>query len=310
MQKFDNYNQIKALCSDCFDKMDKLIFEKLSQKNNGNELYKSDLCNYLLKSSKQIRSCLIFLFAKALNLNIDSEIIKLAAAVEIIHNATLIHDDIIDEATKRRGTTTLHLKYENKLAVISGDFLLTVALDMLVDLPPQIMKNFSSALQQLVQGEINQYFSKNKTPTISEYIKKSQSKTAALFVTALKSLADLKAQNNTKTMENFANHFGIAFQIKDDIKNFICNETQKPTFNDLEAGIYTAPVIYAFGENSNITELSTNEILNKIQNSNAMNQTQNLLNTYLNQALKDIDFVSENNYKQAIICLCKMLESK
>ena len=157
---------------------------------------------------------------------------------------------------------------------------------------------------------VNYYFSKNKTPTISEYIKKSQSKTAALFVTALKSLADLKAQNNTKTMENFANHFGIAFQIKDDIKNFICNETQKPTFNDLEAGIYTAPVIYTFGENSDITELSTNEILNKIQNSNAMNQTQNLLNTYLNQALKDIDFVSENNYKQAIICLCKMLESK
>ena len=308
MSKTEKYTEIKKLLTEHFDTMSKVICKKLSETTCSSKQFEQDISNYLLGNSKQIRSCLIFLFSKNLDIKIDDEIIKLAAAVEIIHNATLIHDDIIDEANERRGQKTLNLKYGNKLAVISGDFLLTLALNILIELPPQIMKNFSTCLQNLVKGEINQYFAQNKTPSINEYIEKSKCKTASLFLAATKSLADLRCPQYTTILDSFAMNFGIAFQIRDDLKNFKSTDN-KPVLNDLYSGIYTAPVIYAFGEEKNLSKISTNEILEKTNTKEVLNKTNILLNQYINNAIKQLNYLPQNHYSVAMKTLCKMLES-
>lgn len=303
-----DFDYIKNLCVEEYKELNSFISNCFKNEKISNTEYKLDLSKYLTGNSKQIRSCLIFLFAKALNVNIDEKIIKLASAVEIIHNSTLIHDDIIDNADLRRGNTPLHIKYGNKLAVLSGDFLLSIALSLLVELPQDIMKNFATCLQNLVNGEISQYFEKQKTPSINEYLKKTENKTASLFIASLKSLCNLTNTEYSQNIEIFAKHFGISFQIRDDLKNFIIDFEQKPYLNDIQHGIYTAPVIFAFGENLNLSEYSTDEIAQKSKSKEVKAKTQNLINTQLEQAIKTIDFLPNSEYKKAILALCNLLK--
>lgn len=309
MTNHNKYKKIKNLCDDFYLEMDKLVTQVFCNIEINQSEYFCDLKNYLFGNSKQIRSCLIFLFSKNLGLkSSEKDIIKLAAATEIIHNATLIHDDIIDNSPIRRGAISIHQKYNNKLGVISGDFLLSVALNLLLELPPQVMKNFGTCLNSLCLGEINQYFSIKSTQTIYKYLKKSEQKTSSLFIAALKSLMEIKNHNSTNQISHFAQHFGLAFQIRDDLKNIINhNQNTKPIFNDIEQGVYTAPVIYAFGENKNLTELSAKEIIDKASDQQAISQTKTLLNNEILTAIENINFLPENDYKTAIINLCNLL---
>ena len=308
MDNKERYNQIKNLCSEFYSEMDKLVTQVFYNVNLTHSEYLNDLKNYLFGSSKQIRSCLIFLFAQNFGYkSTDTDIIKLAAAVEIIHNATLIHDDIIDNSALRRGNIAMHEKYSNKLGVISGDFLLSIALDLLLELPPIVMKNFASCLTSLCLGEISQYFSIKKTPTIDEYFKKSEQKTSSLFVAGLKSLIELKYIKFDQEIKTFAIHFGRAFQIKDDLKNIISTDKNKPILNDIEQGTYTLPVILAFGENVDLSQEPSCKIIKKVSNSDIISNTIIFLNKEVLNTITSIEQFPINKYKNAILELCKML---
>lgn len=305
----EKYNQIKNLCSDFYSEMDKLIAQVFFDFESINNEYLSDLRNYLFGESKQIRSCLIFLLAKNLGYSsADKDIVKLATVVEIIHNATLIHDDIIDDSPIRRGQDALHEKYSNKLGVISGDFLLSLAMKLLLDLPPVVMQNFSRCLMQLCSGEIEQYFSLQKTPSFVIYFKKSEQKTSSLFIAGVISLFNLKKIECVSFIEAFANHFGRAFQIKDDLKNIISKDDNKPILNDIEQGLYTLPVIYAYGENKDLTNIPPEEILEKTMAQAVIEKTINVLNEEVQSAINNISVLSDNEYKKAIISLCNLLK--
>ena len=308
MEKQCKYNQIKNLCNDFYSEMENFVTQIFSNLEINHNEYFCDLKNYLFGNSKQIRSCLIFLFANNLGYKPnDMDIIKLATAVEIIHNATLIHDDIIDNSPIRRGNISLHEKYNNKLGVISGDFLLSIAFNLLLDLPQSVMKNFAICLNSLCFGEINQYFSIKTTPTVEEYLKKSEQKTASLFIAALKSLMEIKNSELSIAAEKFALHFGRAFQINDDLKNIISTDKNKPILNDIEQGIYTIPVIYAFGELQDLSLTPENEIIEKTTNKSAINKTKKILDIELNTAISCLKNFPENDYKYSIIELCELL---
>ncbi len=301
------YNQIKNLCNDFYLEMEKIVTQVFCDIKLTHNEYFCDLKNYLFGSSKQIRSCLIFLFAQNLGYKPnDTDIIKLAAVVEIIHNATLIHDDIIDNSPIRRGNISLHEKYNNKLGVISGDFLLSIAFNLLLNLPQSIMKNFAECLNSLCFGEINQYFSLEVTPTIDEYLKKSEQKTSSLFIAALKSLMEIKNPEMSLSAQKFALHFGRAFQINDDLKNIISSDENKPILNDIKQGIYTLPVIYALGEAKDLSLISDDEIIKNATNELAIKETKNLLSSELNKAISYLKDLPENNYKYSIIKLCEL----
>ena len=188
---------------------------------------------------------------------------------------------------------TLNETFDNSLAVITGDFLLTVAIQKLLSVnSANILSTFNTAIKKMCLGEINQYFNLFKLTEINEYIDKCQNKTAELFMASLTSSAEI-AQLDITQANDFARNFGIAFQIRDDLLNVIQNNTDKPIGNDIEAGIYTAPMIFA---------KNTENIDYGIE------KTKELLDNYFNQAKKCLDKAPENKFKQAIITLIDLLK--
>ena len=128
----------------------------------------NELGNFLFAKSKRIRSKLIFLFAKALSREIDDNIIKLSVSIELLHAATLIHDDIIDSAQYRRGIETFNSKFDSKFAVLIGDLILTLVNSELLKLNnSKILEIFASATSSLCLGELEQYKSKGNVLKLS-----------------------------------------------------------------------------------------------------------------------------------------------
>ena len=253
------------------------------------EPLKSKLSNILGAPSKHIRALVSFLYLRAINSDIDEKQIKYQTAIELVHNASLIHDDVIDKSFERRGVKTLNFEFDSKLAVIAGDYLLSIAMQKVLDLNiPELSKLFCKTLEEMTKGEISQYYNKNRSPTIEKYITKSEQKTAKLFETALAGAMIISCHSDAlSSNKTFAKNFGIAFQIRDDLIN--C----KTTKSDIKEGIYTAPVIYSGGVN--ITD-------------DAIEKTKSLLNNYLEQAQNVLKDIEDNKYRVALIELLGLLK--
>ena len=286
------------------NKLNTLIISTL--KDNSNNI-SDNILDYLTAKSKKLRPMLLFLFCKSLNIEITEEIYSLASAVELVHNSTLIHDDIIDEADTRRGRISLNAELGNGLSVLAGDILLASALLQLTKCKNiDTVNTFAQSLYNMCKGEINQNFTIGKILTMDDYIKKSEYKTAELFKAPLLSLCYLKDISEKDNIKNFAMNFGIAFQIKDDLLNIINTDTSKPVLSDIENGIYTAPVIY-LNDEKNIEELRKEEIIELVQNKQYVNKTTELIKYYALKAISNIDFIQNNEYKQEIINITENL---
>ncbi len=264
----------------------KLVKEELVKKINIEKGLQDKLFELLQAPSKHIRTVVSFLYLKALGLEINEKQIIYQSAIELVHNASLIHDDIIDESKTRRTIKTINHEFGNKLAVITGDFLLSVALKKIRTLKQsEIIDMFAQTLGDMCQGEIQQQFSKFKISTIEEYIKKTELKTAKLFETAI--CGSLIIAQSDIQAKNFANYFGIAFQIRDDLINIKTSKT------DIKDGIYTAPVILSGNTENFETGIEKTEIL---------------LNNYIDKTKKELSVLPENNYKNTLINLVELLK--
>lgn len=252
------------------------------------EPLKTKLFTLLNAPSKHIRPLTSFLYLKAAGLEIDNKQILHQTAIELVHNASLIHDDVIDDSAVRRSTKTLNSEFGNKLAVISGDYILSIALNKLIKLDSTaLIKMFSNTLAYMSKGEIIQQFDKFKIPTIDKYIEKTELKTAKLFETSL--CGSLLIANSQLNGLNFAKNFGIAFQIRDDLIN------AKTTKTDINDGIYTAPVIFS-GNIENYAD--------------GIEKTHSLLNNYIDKALLELQQFENNKYKTALIELLGLIKNE
>ena len=281
------------------NKLNLMMLNVLTDKSNN---ISTEIKNYISRKSKRLRPVLIFLFSKALGIEITDKIYNLACAVELIHNATLIHDDIIDNALIRRSEISLNAKLGNGLSILSGDILLSIALQQLAYCEnSNIIDVFSNSLYEMCKGEINQYSSAGTILSIEDYVKKSEKKTAELFKASLVSLCYLANLNRQiDNIYSFAKNFGTAFQIKDDLINITDTDETKPSLSDIYNGLYTAPVIY-LNEDKQINSLSKEKISELVQNKKYVKKTIDLIKTYGLEALKSIVFIPYNNYKQKII---------
>ena len=268
-----------------------------------------DICDYLCSKSKRIRPMLVFLFAKAMDIDLDDKVYHLACSVELVHNSTLVHDDILDNADTRRGKVSLNYKLGNNLSVLAGDILLSVALKELVKCGSvDSIDTFAESIYLMCKGEINQNFTIGKLPTMEEYIQKSEYKTAELFKAPLTSLCLIKNKSVKDNVLSFARNFGIAFQIKDDLLNILKNDPTKPVMSDIHNGIYTAPVLFLNDDINCFSELSEDEIIEKLQADNKyIYKTVDLIKKYADKAIESIGFIEDNQYKQEIISLTKNL---
>lgn len=276
---------------------------------NNQNYYLDKILKHIINSGgKRLRPAMVFLIAKALNNSMicDAQT-KLAFSLELIHTATLIHDDVVDEAEERRNSATINALWGDKTAIIAGDYLLSKALNLLMQLENrEVVEIFSNNLSEICIGEIQQLSTSSKRPSFEEYIEKSKRKTALLFSSGAKSSAILSNSDEEiiTAMNNFALNFGISFQIVDDVLNFSPN-TGKPAGLDLKNGIYTAPVIFAMEENSQIEmlieEQEIEKVLQIINESKALKKSKDLAIKYANSAIKELQVLKPSIYKASLV---------
>ena len=215
----------------------------------------------LQRQGKRFRPTIVALMARAVSPSGDTYIgsrtnelqLSLGQITEMIHVASLIHDDVLDEADTRRGGAAVHTMYTNKVAVLAGDYLLAKASVLLARLQHfQVVEVMASALDALVQGEIMQARSKKEELLdMNYYLRKSYFKTASLICSACKSSALLagydEANDITVAAEEYGFHLGMAYQIVDDILDFTGASATlgKPAQADMELGLSTACILYA-----------------------------------------------------------------
>lgn len=204
----------------------------------------------IVSGGKRLRPALVL--ASAMTGEYDRQkAIPMAAAIETMHTATLVHDDVIDGAETRRSSPTMHMMHGNHIAIYTGDYLLARSLRMLSEchLPVEEMTRLAFVIEQICTGDISQYLGRSNVPGYRTYLKRILGKTGMLFAASCAGggfvgQADRKAQNR---LWHFGMRLGAAFQIRDDLLDIDVtgNEAGKPTGRDLLEGIVTLPVLLA-----------------------------------------------------------------
>ncbi len=216
---------------------------------------------------KRIRPAIVLLVSRSTML--DQEITprhrRLAEITEMIHTASLVHDDVVDESDMRRGVPTVHSLFGNRIAVLAGDFLFAQSSWYLANLDNlEVVKLLSEVIMDLASGEIQQGLNRFETNTsIESYLKKSYYKTASLIANSSKA-AGLLSDVSQETAENlygYGSNLGLAFQIVDDILDFTSSTDTlgKPAGSDLISGNLTAPVLFALEEKPYLEVLISRE---------------------------------------------------
>ena len=213
--------------------------------------YHADLgaaLNLLLSSGgKRIRPALTMLLGKLLNAD-RQRLLYMGSAIELLHTATLVHDDLIDGALLRRGTPTLNAHWSSGATVLTGDFIFARAAEMAASTDSiEVMKLFSRTLSTIVNGELTQLFLNRCKVDRDGYLQRIYAKTASLFETSAKSAA-LISESPAEQVELariFGYNIGLAFQIIDDMLDFTAEQSKlgKPVGSDLRQGIVTLPAI-------------------------------------------------------------------
>ena len=210
-----------------------------------------EACEPLIRGGKRLRPMLMLLCANAKNSCPNSRTMPLATALELIHTASLVHDDIIDTSKKRRGVETANSKYGAQIAVLIGDYLFAKAFQLVAEnnYGAEVQLILSKLVKQLCIGEIMQDRSLFVVPTMSEYYRRINLKTA-IFLSSCCRLGAIVAQLDDSEIERLAAYgtsLGLAFQIIDDLLDFCGDEkvTGKPRGGDLKSGVITLPVVRA-----------------------------------------------------------------
>lgn len=242
----ENLNDIRRLIGKELDEMNSIIDNSLK---SDNQLMNSIVANYLSTKGKQLRPMLVLLSAKIMG-DINDHVITAGAAIEILHNASLIHDDVIDESKQRRGKPTINGVWKNHIAVLVGDFFVSRALVCAVETgDSDILKVLANLGANLAIGEMNQIdTARNHAITEDTYYDIISKKTASLFASCVEvggMAAGVKGDRLNAIIE-FAQLLGICFQIKDDTFDYFNDPViGKPTGNDLREGKVTLPLIHA-----------------------------------------------------------------
>jgi geranylgeranyl pyrophosphate synthase len=226
-----------------------LVEEKIRSRADGHNPTLAAALNHLLTSGgKRIRVVVTLLAGKMVGADPD-RLITLAAAIEALHTATLVHDDLIDGALIRRGIPTLNAQWSPSATVLTGDFIFAQAAKLAAETDSiPVMRLFSETLATIVNGEITQLFSSKWTVNRENYYRRIYAKTASLFETA-SAAAGLLAPVGTDEYEllrQYGYEIGMAFQMVDDILDFTGEQATmgKPVASDLRQGLITLPALY------------------------------------------------------------------
>ena len=272
---------------------------------------------------KRMRPIMCLLAAKACGAEDIERQRKLAAIIEMLHTATLVHDDVVDESGLRRGRPTANATWNNQTAVLVGDFLISRAFDLLVDLNDMtLLKDFSTGTCEIAEGEVLQLQAQHQPETTEQtYLDIIHGKTSRLFELATEGAAILSGTPQYREpLRIFAGHFGNAFQIIDDILDYTSDaETLgKNIGDDLMEGKPTLPLISALQKTTDeeheivrrsiatggTTQLE--RVIEIVQNCGALDYCRQRATEETESALQALDALPHSEYRQALINLTQL----
>lgn len=242
-----NFDEIRELISSDLERLQKIIKQSLS---SNSPLLNEIVDKYLETKGKQIRPIIVVLSAKFFGAEVSDGVLCGAASVELLHNASLIHDDVIDETKQRRGHATINNTWDNHIAVLVGDFFVSNALACAIRTNDfRVISTISELGKELSTGEIDQIdVAKHHSIDEQTYFSIINKKTASLFQSCVKVGGYSVGASDTDiaNLSKFVELLGLSFQIKDDIFDYFKDDAiGKPTGNDLREGKVTLPLIYA-----------------------------------------------------------------
>lgn len=242
-----NFDDVMALCRPDMQAVDRVIHQRLSS----DVVLINQLSHYIVNSGgKRLRPLLVLLAAKSFGYQGDMHYL-LAAIVEFIHTATLLHDDVVDESDLRRGNETANALFGNAASVLVGDFLYSRAFEMMVEVDDmRVMQILATTTNVIAEGEVMQLMNVHDAETTEQkYLEVIYCKTARLFeaATQLGAILCNRGEKEVQAMAAFGRYLGTAFQLIDDVMDYSSNSEQmgKNVGDDLAEGKPTLPLIYA-----------------------------------------------------------------
>ncbi len=269
----------------------------------------------LQAGGKRIRPVFVLLAGKFGNY--DIEVLKnVAVALELIHMASLVHDDVIDDAEMRRGKPAIKTKWGNKVAMYTGDYILALSLETITNIKqPAVHKILANTIVEVCIGEIEQIKDKYRfDQNFRDYFRRIKRKTALLIATScqLGAIAAGAKDDIHKKLFRFGYYVGMSYQIIDDVLDFTSTEKAlgKPAGGDLLQGNITAPVLFAMDNqeiraaiqtvNGNMNPEQIEKIITLIKQSGAIEKSMALSDLYLNKALSILSELPGNRAKKAL----------
>lgn len=278
----------------------------------------NQLSHYIINSGgKRLRPALVLLSARACGYQ-GNQHIELAAIIEFIHTATLLHDDVVDASKMRRGHQTANQRWGNEASVLVGDFLYSRAFQMMVDVSSlRIMEVLSDATNIIAEGEVQQLLSRHDPETTQDrYLQVIRNKTAKLFEAASQIGAILtdRSPAEEQALASYGLHIGTAFQLIDDVLDYSATSEQlgKNIGDDLAEGKPTLPLLYAYWNGTKtqsqlIAEAITNgglgnidSICEAIESSGAIAYTAALAREQVQQAMQALEVLPQSAYRNAM----------
>ncbi len=280
----------------------------------------AELLDYSLKDGgKRIRPALSLLSGKFYKYDLNS-LLPMATAVELMHNATLVHDDAIDKSTVRRGRPTVNTVWGEEIAILLGDYLFAKAGEFSTDTQNlRVVKLFTQTLKIISAGEINQAFNAfNLEQTREDYLQRISSKTASLFALSTESGAILSQapEKAVRALREYGYNLGIAFQIVDDVLDYTstAEEMGKPIGSDLAQGTLTLPamlILEHYPEDNPVKRIFQNKdreenirlALELVRSSSITQECYQVVSEYCSRACQNLDLLPDNATRQALIDL-------
>ncbi|MDN3653379.1 octaprenyl diphosphate synthase [Thalassotalea ponticola] len=320
-----NITEIQALADKDMADVNRYIYKQLES----DVVLINQLGMYIVNAGgKRIRPLITVLAARALGYDGDKHTC-LAAIIEFIHTATLLHDDVVDESTMRRGRETANAMFGNSASVLVGDFLYTRSFQMMVTLDDMtVMKVLSDATNVIAEGEVLQLMNCNDPDTsVDSYMQVIYSKTAKLFEAATRLAAVVAGQSEQRiaAMQAYGMHLGTAFQLIDDLMDYTANadEMGKNVGDDLAEGKPTLPLLHAMHHGSEqqaqlIRQAIENgqgiehldAVLTAMEQTGALQFTQQMAELEAEKAIDALAVLPDSEYKQALISLANIAANR
>ena len=298
------------------------LFEaKFLKSMNSNVPLLNRITHYVVnRKGKQMRPMFVFLTAKMItNGVINEKVYRAASVIELIHTATLVHDDVVDSSYMRRGFFSLNALWKNKIAVLVGDFLLSKGMLLCIDNDDfDLLKLISKSVKDMSQGELLQIEKARRLDIDEEtYFEIVRKKTASLISSccALGASASGVSKDKIDQFSNFGEKIGIAFQLKDDLFDYGEKKIGKPTGIDIREKKLTLPLIYTLNnsskskkrwlinciKNHNNDKKVVKEVINYVKESGGIEYTVLKLKSFQKAAIDTLNDYPDNQYKQSLI---------